>query len=143
MENSTLENKINTYILLEDMNNINDVYKAIQYAQSLKPEYPQRITKPVLSAKSVTSVDALKYAKELELYEISMITYKEKAEQTKELEKKINVIIIEYIKDMAGLYNYVPVDKQDKVYSLAYDRGHSEGFYAVYQQLEELVDLFM
>jgi hypothetical protein len=140
MENTTLENKINT--LLEDMNAINDVYKAIQYAHSLKIELPTKLIKPILKDKH-TSTEVLEYSKKLELYEISMITYKEKVEQTRELEYKIFDIVIEYIKLQSGLYDYVPVDKQNKVYSLAYERGHSEGYYGVYQQLDELVDLFM
>ena len=46
-----------------------------------------------------------------------------------------------YIREKSGL-NDIPEDKRSKVYSLAWDRGHSSGYAEVYNELVSLVDLF-
>jgi len=57
------------------------------------------------------------------------------------VENDINDVIIEYIKSESGL-GKVPEQYRDKLYRIAYERGHSSGFYEVYQELCELVDIF-
>ena len=117
-----------------------DVYNEIHLAKSYYPESIERPTKPILSNKP-KSAEALDYAYKLKEYEDLIIIYEE---QKKNRQKKINEIddiIEEFIKDVACLKN-VPEKYRDKVYSKAYSDGHSGGFYEVYQNLCELVDIF-
>ena len=53
----------------------------------------------------------------------------------------INNIIEEYIREESGLNN-IPIQYRDKIYNKAWQDGHSDGFYSVYQHLTELVNIF-
>jgi len=54
----------------------------------------------------------------------------------------ISNIIEEFIKDVSGFNKTVPDDKKSKVYSKAWEDGHSSGYYEVYLCLLSLVELF-
>jgi hypothetical protein len=105
--------------------------------QALNKEYP---VKPHLS-KNVTSEEAFKFANDLKEYEGKLVDYKKEKEEYKTQRNIITSIIVEFIKKESGLYD-IPKQYQDKVYYKAYQDGHSDGYYSVYQHLEELVDIF-
>ena len=59
--------------------------------------------------------------------------------------KKVKIAIenvaVEFIKEMSGL-NEIPEQYRDKVYSKAYEYGHSSGLSEVYNTLVDLVEIF-
>lgn len=117
-----------------------DINRGIEYAKSEIPDFIEKPSKPILSNKP-TSADALDYAYKLKEYEDLVVIYEEQKKNRKEKANEIDEIIEEFIKDAACLKN-VPEKYRDKVYSKAYSDGHSGGFYSVYQELCELVDIF-
>jgi len=50
-------------------------------------------------------------------------------------------LLVDFIKHESGL-NDIPEKYQEKVYRIAYDRGHSSGYSEVYYYLQELVEIF-
>lgn len=112
----------------------------IQRAEGCRPSYPKQPAKPFLK-NGHTTQDVLDYATKLSEYEKVMEVYHKEKEQYKEACNVINNAIVEYIKQSSGLYN-IPEKYQSKVYSLAYENGHSDGYYSVYYKLCDLVDIF-
>jgi DNA-binding ferritin-like protein (Dps family) len=133
--------KTQTVVTLEAMKDFNSVMEAIQWAESqYKNEYKSAPSKPILS-NNATSEEARKYADLLEVYEKETIDHKETIRLYYEKMNKIQSVIVEYIKDYTGL-NTIPKQYRDKVYSKAYEDGHSGGFYEVYLKLESLLEIF-
>jgi len=127
-------------LTIEDLRKIENVYDAIQYSQEFYPKYVLPPKKPRLK-KDHFSDDAEKYAKDLKEYEIKYEEWEKDDNQIKEKTIEINTIVIEYIKEAAG-FESIPNKSKDKVWSKAWVDGHSAGFYKVYLELCELVDLF-
>ena len=117
-----------------------DIGVAINYCEPLRMRYPETPKKPYLS-KGADSNMAKQYANDLEQYEGEMITYREEKEKYNEHSNKIDSVLTEYVKEISGL-NMLPEKYKAKVYSLAWSNGHSEGFYGIYNQLRDLVDIF-
>ena len=53
----------------------------------------------------------------------------------------VDEIIEQWMKEKSGL-NDIPEQYRAKVYSLAYQNGHSSGYSEIFGQLTELVDIF-
>ena len=117
-----------------------DINRGIEFSENRYPEPPNRPSKPILSNKP-TSDEVFAYAHKLKEYEDLIIIYDEQKNNRLEKIDEINDIVEEFIKDVAGIKN-VPEKYREKVYSKAYSDGHSGGFYEVYQNLCELVDIF-
>ena len=116
------------------------VIRAINEINSLMGPYPSLPRKPRLVA-DPNAKAVLEYAEELSNWEAAEIVYKKELRDYKEKETLLNSVLIEYIKEYAGL-DKVPEQYREKVYSKAYQDGHSGGYYEVYQHLCELVDIF-
>lgn len=116
------------------------VYEAIKWALQQREKYPFRPMKPTIEY-GCSSIEAKQYAIDLEEWEKLEEEYKSKKLVCQRVENDINDVIIEYIKSESGL-GKVPEQYRDKLYRIAYERGHSSGFYEVYQELCELVDIF-
>ena len=113
----------------------------IQRAEGCLPSYPkQPATKPFLK-NGHTTQDVLDYAAKLADFEKVMEVYHKEKEKYNETVNIINSAIVEYIKQSSGLYD-IPEQYRSKVYSLAYENGHSDGYYSVYYKLCDLVDIF-
>lgn len=102
--------------------------------------YPHKPARPTLmtGANSQTIrryADAYEnYEKQIAEFEIAKIAWnKQKAE--------IEDRIIELIKDKSGL-NSIPDQYRYKVWAKAWEDGHSSGFYEVYLELCDLVEIF-
>lgn len=96
----------------------NDYYLAIVYANSTK-------------TKTFTSRLDPKYTN---------VEYNKKVDEYMNENKQVDSIIEEYLKQISG-FNTLPEDKKSKVWTKAYESGHSNGYGRIYQELLELVDL--
>jgi len=114
----------------------------IDYLEKIKGEYPQRPNKPNLPQKH-TSMMASEYSKELGIYEAVLLPeYQTKLKEYNTNRDLIDNLIIELIKEDSDFYRVVPLEYQSKVYSLAYQEGHSGGWSDVYNHLLDLVGIF-
>lgn len=127
-------------VTLEKLQGFNSVSNAIEFAQNQYGTYPKPPIKPVLLAKH-TSEDVGKYQKNLQHFEKLYDNYKLEKEQYNTNRSKIESVIVEYIKDVAGL-DTIPEQYREKVYSKAYEDGHSSGYYEVFLKLISLLEIF-
>ena len=126
-------------LTIDELKQQASVFDALEYAKSLYPELPQSPERISLHIKH-TSQEALEYANALAQYEKDFAEYQQRKREYNESGKQINNIIEDFIKDIAGL-DEIPEPSRSKVWAKAYEK-RSEGYYYVYQELEELVDLF-
>lgn len=117
------------------------LYAAIEYTKGLYPRYPQMPKKPILE-KNHSVEDAELYVKDFKFYTKSMEKYRKEKDEYQKGVSDIDDLIIQFIKDEAG-FERLPDEKvKSKVWNLAWSDAHSNGYFAVCQKLEELVDLF-
>jgi len=127
--------------LLEELYGDNCI-KAEKHIKELYPEYPSRPPYPTLNVVRPTSEQALKYAQDLAKYEDAILQYKSKKAEYDAQYNILNTILEQYIWNISGLTKLVPEDRQRKVWNLAWEKGHSNGYYEVYLELCQLVELF-
>lgn len=118
-----------------------DVNRGIEFAQEFYPKINESPTKPFLK-RNPTSTEAIAYAKALEQFEKSEIEYAKKETEYYKAKEEVDVIIRAYVKDMAGFHR-IPEKYRDKVWSKAWEDGHSSGYSEIYNCLSGLVDLFI
>ena len=116
------------------------IYTAIEFALSQHKAYPDAPHKPSKD-KIQTSAEARFYADALDAFEEKHAIYKQEIVAVQKYNNEVDEVIVNFIKDESGLFT-IPEQYQDKVYSLAYSDGHSDGFYSVYQRLRALVEIF-
>jgi len=142
-----MQTKIKTELLTSEIlknysiSNGKNVYETIEYAKSKYKKYPVKPPKPYLKVKH-SAEDAKEYASLLLKYEEENKNYNEECALVRHYNLLIDAAIEAYIKEEAEL-NLVPEKSRDKVYALAYEQGHSDGYYEVYQKLSTLIDLFI
>lgn len=127
-------------VTLEKLKEFKTVFNAIDWAKNQYEDYPKIPIKPILSPDH-TSTNLEEYIEALRQYDKEKITYNEKLKTYKERQRNINDVITNYIKEEAGL-DIIPEQYRDKIYQKAYDDGHSSGYYEIYINLCELVDIF-
>ena len=104
-----------------------------------KMEYPTKVRKPLLP-KIHNSETVKEYAQKLQVYEEEYAAYQViLAEYRNETNRLWNEFKKDAIDDV-GLLNH---PKADKAYNMAYERGHSEGLYSIYDELCEIADLLI
>lgn len=109
----------------------------IEYLQTLFPSKPIKPLRPKMLPKNLTEAKLL--VELLEKYEIDFDLYEKKLE-TYEVEKvKKGDLLKQYICSEGGLFD-IPEKYRKKVYYKAYQRS---GYYSIYQELDELTDLFL
>ena len=118
----------------------NDMHTKIQdgYYKN-KVEYPSKPVKPRLG-KNATSVEAKVYAEALESWEKNMEDWRDKIKEYRKIDNQLYMLFKRDALDDTGLTNH---PKAEKAWEMAWDRGHSSGYYEVYQQLCELSDLLI
>lgn len=67
---------------------------------------------------------------------------KEREQFNKALLQLVNAEVIEQGKQRLGFYSLVPKVAQQKVWDMAWSKGHAEGIYSAFMKLNELMDLF-
>ena len=127
-------------VTLEKMKQQEHISNAIEWALQKRGEYPKRPNKPNLPTKH-SSIEAAQYAIDLQVWEKSKQEYDEVLNLWKSSENEIADVIVEFIKDEAGLET-VPKQYRDKLYSKAHEDGHSSGYYEVYLKLSSLIEIF-
>lgn len=119
-----------------------NVNQAIKHLEQLLPPIPSRSVKPVLNKNLfLTSDQVLEFSKKLKAYEEATVKDHEALNEFKKGRFEMDNILTSYIKEVSGL-NDIPEQYREKVYSLAYSNGHSEGFTGIYNNLVELVEIF-
>lgn len=133
LKSREITNSLSVYDIVEWVRTINNQNHDMVDKDTLK--------KPRLNSKH-TPAEVMQYAKELEEYE----SVKAIVDEQDKAMRKANGInydaLEEYIRDASGLNTKVPEQYRDKVYSCAYETGHSYGYLEVYYKLCRLVEIF-
>lgn len=127
-------------VTLENMNEIGSVSDAIEWAMIQYGDYPNKPRKPSKSDIS-NSIEARKYADDLEKWEIQMEVYHIELENYRKNKSLIDSTIIEFIKEKVGI-SIVPEQYRNNLWSKAWEDGHAGGFYEVYLRLNSLIEIF-
>jgi hypothetical protein len=118
-----------------------DVYTAIECVNDLiEKKKLEKPIKPVLK-NAHTSEDYRRYADDFEVYEMNIKHYNAAKVEFDQTIAVLRLELNEYIKEQSGLYD-IPTKYQHKVWIKAYQDGHSDGLYSVYNHLVELVGIF-
>lgn len=133
----------NNMITLEQIQQISNnegISKAIDWAIVQQLSHPSKPKTPILHDKnSISEVE--QHLEALKQYDSLHEQYKFLKTQRSKSRIEINSLIEQLIKEESGL-NSIPEQYRDKVFSKAYDWSHSDGYYAIYNKLEELVRIF-
>lgn len=118
------------------------IYKAEseirEYLNTLWVDKPRE---PLLNSNKPTKEDIDSYTTKLELYSTDLAGFKTKNEFYKSENSRLYSLLEDLIKEESGL-NEIPEQYRAKVYSYAYQQGHSSGYSEVYNYLLDLVGIF-
>jgi len=128
-------------IRLSEIKHFSSVYEVEAYASEKRMPYPDYVPKPIKLPKSHSAKEALEYAQKLAEYEELKKEHDIKEREASIYNSIIDAVIVEWMKENSGL-NDIPEQYRSKVYSLAYERGHSSGYYEVMNNLLDLVHIF-
>ena len=109
---------------------------------TIAPSYADRPEKPLIHLNKSSAAEVRKHAEDLEKYEKEKEEWDKKEKKYKDIENATSWELEEYMKKQSGLYSSVPEKYRSKVYSHAWQEGHSNGYYEVYLHLQELVEIF-
>lgn len=115
--------------------------KMINYFRDQLPPYPSMPSKPRLT-KNPNAEEARKYANEVDNFEFVMAQYRKEKEAYSAISSPLECLFTDLTKDLSGLNTSVPEQYRDKVYSYAYQRGHSSGHSEILNCLYDLVAIF-
>ncbi len=102
-------------------------------------EYPNKPSKPRLE-RDHTFAQVTEYAKQLALYETLNAGYRADLDAYRAGERaSYDLFKTELLKDL-GIADH---PKADRLFSMAWERGHSEGYHSVYSEAEDLSDLMV
>ena len=59
----------------------------------------------------------------------------------KKANDQIDAVIEDFIKEVAN-FSIVPVEYQANIFHKAWGRGHSSGYFGIYQALSDLIEIF-
>lgn len=117
-----------------------DVYKVINWAEEQKGEEPKQPKKPIepkhpsVNDALIHTLATVAWRQENEEYKVKLIAWKKNYDQ-------INAVIEDFIKEVAN-FSIIPVEFQSNVFHKAWERGHSSGYFGIYQALTDLVEIF-
>lgn len=114
-------------------NSITDTIAKLSYG-----DYPVRPNKPTLKY-NPNSDEVFKYAELLKEWEIDIKQYELRKLEFNKNRISVNSLIEEFIKDIANL-DIVPEQYREKLFQKAYRDGHHNGYYEVYQILDNLIN---
>ncbi len=132
--------KLSLAELLTDYGNTSNVEEVLKLADTYRLPYPTAPKKPILKHVH-TSGEAKNYAESLEDYEKLKGEYDYMLGQYQLKEGEVNDMIKAFLWEITGLNQVQGVNK-NKVWHKAYEDGHSAGWYEIWLQLNELMDIF-
>lgn len=118
-----------------------DLDYAIAWMEENLPAYPEVPNRP-RSYRLETPQEYRDYASSLELYANEKEEYGKLIKEYRERRMDLETIVQKFIWKNTGLDTVVPEKYRDKVWSLAYDLGHSYGYSEIQNHLIDLVDIF-
>lgn len=116
------------------------VHDAANNFRNVRGEYPSSIPKPQWKD-SFTSKDAEAFGKALAQWESDQAEVAAKREAYRKNEAWHDRIMRRYLEIITG-YDKVPEQYKAKVWSIAWEDGHSNGWVEIYQVLHKLVGIF-
>jgi hypothetical protein len=125
--------------LIKEFRSLND---ALDWRKEQLPEYPTAPKKPSQPKYNATSEEFMQYATDLKTYEEDMVVFRQERDKYRELECDADEVVQKFMWSFSGLDSIVPEKYRSKVWSLAYENGHSGGYHDVMGQLNDLVDIF-
>ena len=117
------------------------MYQQIQDLLDKIGPYPEKPRKPSLPSKHTAEM-ARAHAVNMEVFEAEFAEFETDREIYYQRKGEIEHMVGDLIKSESGLDSIVPVLYRDKIWSIAWDAGHSDGYYEVYQWLCKLVEIF-
>jgi hypothetical protein len=112
-----------------------------QIRDYLRELYVNKPRAPLLMNNKPTKEAVERYTIAVEQYTLDLAEYKTKDEVYRAESLRLWNLLENKIKEDSGL-NDIPEQYRDKVYSYAYQQGHSSGYSEVYNYLLDLVDIF-
>jgi len=128
------ENYLTTYEV------INRVYELKREVREKVEIPPYKLKPKANNAKTPAELRAL--ADEIEEWEKYEKKRKAAIRKSERSEADVSELIEDFVKIDSGLTTKVPEKYRDKIYRIAWDRGHGCGFSEVYNYLVELVEVF-
>lgn len=116
-------------------------HEAVQHARNNYRSYGQRPTRPRLNDKH-TAEDIRAYGEAFRKYEVELDNHENTVKQVQAYNAAINDELEKFLKEESGLNSSVPEKYRDKVWSLAWSDGHSNGYGEVYEYLRKYVEIF-
>lgn len=116
-----------------------DVYDKIKMLEELRVHVERPRNPNHIGIK--TSAELFEIAEKMKVYEKEMEEYLVQEKECKFHNLKVDSLINAFISEESG-FNTIPEQYRNKVFSKAWSDGHSDGYYAVYQELCELVEIF-
>jgi hypothetical protein len=126
----------------EIVNSFPDLDYAIAWMEDNLPSYPEKPNRPKEPNSYATPQEYRDYASALELYANEKEEYDRLNREYRERRMDLETIVQKFIWKNTGLDTVVPEQYRDKVWSLAYDLGHSYGYSEIQNHLIDLVDIF-
>ena len=117
------------------------MYQQIQDLLDKIGPYPEKPRKPVLLT-GANSEAIRVYADAFAEFEKKFAEFETDRAIYYQRKGEIEHMVGDLIKSESGLDSIVPVLYRDKIWSIAWDAGHSDGYYEVYQWLCKLVEIF-
>lgn len=102
-----------------------------------KIPYPERPKKPILLHKA-TAKEAREYAEKLAAYEDRMVEWHDLITEYK---KEDSRLYWQFKNDLLKELGITDHPKAQRLFDIAWDKGHSMGYSEVYSEAEELADL--
>ncbi len=127
-------------ITLSVLESFGDVYGAIRFVRESHKPWPDSITKPFLK-RDHSVAEAKDYAKALEKYTKDEILYKKAKDEVIKYNNELDNLLETLMKEESGL-NKLPEANRAKIWSLAWENGHSSGYSDVYTHLCDYINLF-
>lgn len=118
------------------------ISRLIEYSKEFRTEYPKSPKRPYLDRQNHNSVEAFEHAKKLEVYEKEMVIYREEKNKYQENDSIVDAALKEFFMEFSGANRLLNETQRPKAWDKAWDRGHSSGWFSVYTELEEIIDLF-
>jgi len=116
------------------------MYQQIQDLLDKIEPVPNKPIKPTLLT-GANSEDIRRYADRFEIYEKEMAEFEVKKIELNKKKAEIEHEIKALITHESGLSD-IPMQYRTKVWTVAWDAGHSDGYYEVYQWLCRFVEIF-